>query len=69
MSEHVSKIVEIVGTSSESIEDAIRRGIARTSQTVRHLRWFEVTETRGHIVDGAVDQFQVTMKIGFSLEG
>jgi dodecin len=62
------RVTEIVGTSGESIEDAVRNGIRRASQTLRHLDWFEVTEVRGHIVDGEVGHFQVSMKVGFRLE-
>ena len=61
-------MTEIVGTSGESVEDAIRNGVRRASQTLRHLDWFEVTEVRGHIVDGEVGHFQVGMKVGFRLE-
>jgi len=68
MANRTYRLTEIVGTSTIGVDDAIRNGIARASQTVRHLDWFEVTETRGHIVDGQVDHFQVTMKIGFRLE-
>jgi dodecin len=62
------RVTEIVGTSGESVEDAIRNGVRRASQTLRHLDWFEVTEVRGHIVDGEVGHFQVGMKVGFRLE-
>ncbi len=68
MSAHTYKIVEIVGSSSDSIEDAIRGAIAQASATLRHLEWFEVVETRGHIVDGKVGHFQVHLKIGFRVE-
>jgi flavin-binding protein dodecin len=61
-------MVEIVGSSSDSIEDAIRGAIAQASATLRHLEWFEVVETRGHIVDGKVGHFQVHLKIGFRVE-
>ncbi|HEX8630774.1 MAG TPA: dodecin [Catenuloplanes sp.] len=66
--EHTYRVTEIVGSSPDSIDQAIRNAIARANETVRHLDWFEVIETRGHIVDGAVGHFQVTMKIGFRLE-
>jgi dodecin len=62
------RLSEIVGTSSESVHNAIRNGIARASETVRHLDWFEVKEVRGTIVDGNVGLFQVTMKVGFLVE-
>ena len=68
MPEHTYRVTEIVGTSTESVADAIRNGIARAAQTLRHLDWFETTEIRGHIVDGAVEHLQVTMKVGFRLE-
>lgn len=69
MSDHVYKIIELTGSSEESIEDAVRRAVAKASQSVRNLRWFEVVETRGHIEDGRVAHFQVTLKVGFTLEG
>ena len=66
--EHVYKTVEIIGSSTVGADDAVRRAIARASQTVRHLRWFEVTDTRGHIENGEIAHWQVTVKIGFTLE-
>ncbi|MFF0311602.1 dodecin [Streptosporangium sp. NPDC004379] len=68
MTDRTYRVTEIVGTSEESIEAAVRNGVRRASQTLRHLDWFEVTEVRGHIVDGEVGHFQVGMKIGFRLE-
>lgn len=68
MSDHVYKIIELAGSSENSLEDAIRNAIARASKTVRNMRWFEVVETRGHIEGNAVAHFQVTVKIGFTLE-
>ena len=62
------KVTEVVGTSTESVDTAIRNGVAKAAQTLRNLNWFEVTEVRGHIKDGAVGHFQVTMKVGFRLE-
>jgi dodecin len=59
---------EIVGTSTDSVHDAIRNGIARASATLRNLDWFEVVEVRGDIIDGQVGHYQVTMKVGFRLE-
>lgn len=67
MSDNVYRITEIVGTSTESSDDAIRKGIARANETLRNLDWFEVTETRGHIENGTVAHFQVTLKVGFKL--
>jgi len=69
VSDATYKVTEVVGTSTDSIQQAVRNGIARASQTLRNLDWFEVTEIRGHIVDGGVGHFQVTMKLGFKLEG
>ena len=68
MSSHVYKVVEIVGSSPDSIADAVKSGIARASKTIRHIGWFEVVNTRGHVEDGEVKQFQVTMKVGFKME-
>jgi flavin-binding protein dodecin len=68
MSDHVYKKIELVGSSPTSIEEAVANALARAGQTVRNMRWFEVTETRGHIADGKVDHWQVTVKIGFTLE-
>lgn len=68
MSEHVYKTVEIVGSSTVSADDAVRRAVARAAQTIRHLRWFEVTDTRGHIENDTIAHWQVTVKIGFTLE-
>ncbi|HET9426745.1 MAG TPA: dodecin [Allosphingosinicella sp.] len=68
MSDHVYKILEIVGSSTDSIEDAIQRAISRASKTVREIRWFEVLSTRGHVEGGRIAHFQVTIRIGFTLE-
>jgi flavin-binding protein dodecin len=68
MADHTYRVTEIVGTSAESVQQAIDNGIARASQTLRGLDWFEVTEIRGHIADGAIGHYQVTMKVGFRLE-
>ena len=68
MSAHVYKIVELVGSSPSGTDDAIRNAIAKASRTIRHLDWFEVIETRGHIVDGQVAHYQVTLKVGFRIE-
>ena len=69
MSDHVYKIVEIVGSSADSIEDAIQRAVARAARTLREIRWFEVVSTRGHVEDGRVAHYQVTLRIGFTLDG
>lgn len=67
-SSQVYKVVEIVGSSPESIAEAVRNGIARASKSLRHIGWFEVTDTRGHVENGEVKHFQVTMKVGFKME-
>jgi flavin-binding protein dodecin len=68
MSDHVYKSVEITGTSPAGVKEAIDGAIAKASQSVRNLDWFEVVDIRGHIEDGAVAHYQVTLKIGFRLE-
>ena len=68
MSDHTYRVSEIVGTSPDSVQQAIRNGISRASKTVRNLDWFEATEIRGHIVNGEIGHFQVTMKVGFRIE-
>jgi dodecin len=68
VSEHTYKVTEIVGTSPDGIDQAIRNGVERAAQTLRNLDWFEIVEVRGHLQDGAVDHFQVTMKVGFRME-
>ncbi len=65
---HIYKVVELVGSSPDSIEDAVKSAIARAHLTLRSLRWFEVVETRGHIQDGEVHHYQVKLKVGFTLE-
>ncbi|HJX18181.1 MAG TPA: dodecin [Acidiferrobacterales bacterium] len=68
MSDHVYKVVEIVGSSSKGTDDAIQNAIGRASKTLKNLDWFEVAETRGHVANGKVGHYQVTLKIGFRLE-
>ncbi|MET0451238.1 MAG: dodecin [Mycobacterium sp.] len=68
MSEHTYRVVEIVGTSPDSVDAAIRNGVTRAGQTLRGLDWFEVVSVRGEIADGQVAHFQVTLKVGFRLE-
>lgn len=68
MSDHVYKLVEVVGSSAEGTDAAIRNAIETAARSVRHIDWFEVVETRGHVMDGKVAHFQVTLKIGFRLE-
>ena len=67
MDDHIYRVIQIVGSSDRSADDAIQRAVARASQTLRNLRWFEVVETRGHIEDGKVSHYQVTLKIGFTI--
>ena len=66
--DHVYKVIELVGTSEKSIEDAIQIAIGRATKTLKHLRWFEVIQTRGHIENGKIGHYQVTLKVGFTLE-
>jgi flavin-binding protein dodecin len=66
--EHVYKITELTGSSPKSVDDAVEQAISRASKTLRNLRWFEVVETRGHIEKGKIAHWQVTLKIGFTLE-
>jgi dodecin len=68
MSDHVYKKIEVVGSSPNGFEDAIKNALARAEKTVRNMRWFEVTETRGDVENGKVGHWQVTLKIGFTLE-
>lgn len=68
MTDRTYRVTEIVGTSPESVQQAIRNGIHRASETLRHLDWFEVTQIRGTVDDGEVGHFQVQMKLGFRME-
>jgi len=68
MPNHVYKHIDLTGTSSTGIEDAIQNAIGRASKTVRNMRWLEVKETRGHVENGKVSQWQVTVKVGFTLD-
>ena len=68
MSDHVYKSLELTGSSSVGIEDAVNKAIAKASETVRNIQWFKVVETRGHVVDGKVAHWQITVKLGFTLE-
>jgi dodecin len=68
MSSHVYKLLELAGSSPTSSDDAVQNAIAKASETVRNIQWFEVTETRGHVKDGKVAHWQVTLKVGFTLE-
>ena len=68
MSDHIYKKIELVGASATSIEDAVMNALTRAQKTIRNMRWFEVTETRGYIDEGKIEHWQVTLKIGFTLE-
>ncbi|MEZ5741842.1 MAG: dodecin family protein [Burkholderiaceae bacterium] len=68
MSEHVYKYVEMVGTSTQGTDEAIRNAIGTAAKTLRHVDWYEVTESRGHVVDGKIAHYQVTLKVAFRLE-
>jgi hypothetical protein len=68
MSDHVYKTIELVGSSTKGMEDAVQKAIAKASETVRNLRWFQVLDTRGQVEGGRVAHWQVTLKIGFTLE-
>lgn len=68
MSAHTYKLLELVGSSPNSTDEAIRNAIAKASQSLHHLDWFQVVETRGHIQDGKVAHFQVTLKVGFRIQ-
>ena len=68
MSNHVYKTIELVGSSALGSDDAVKTAVTRAAETVRNLRWFEVLEPRGHIEDGAIVHWQVTVKVGFTLE-
>jgi flavin-binding protein dodecin len=68
MSDHVYKKIELIGSSRDSIEGAVQNALARAAKTIRNMRWFEVTETRGHLADNKIDHWQVTVKVGFTLD-
>ena len=68
MSEHIYKKIELVGSSPIGFEEAVKNALIRAKKTIRNMRWFEVTETRGHIESGKIDHWQVTLKVGFTLE-
>ena len=68
MTDHVYKVVELVGSSETSVDDAIKSAVQRAGETLRNLRWFEVAQTRGHIDEGEVRSFQVTLKVGFTVD-
>lgn len=68
MSEHVYKLLELTGSSTTSADDAVKKAIAKAHETVRNIQWFVVTETRGHVVEGKVAHWQVSLKVGFTLD-
>jgi dodecin len=68
MEDHIYKLLDLVGTSEKSIEDAIQKAIQRANETIRNLRWFEVVQIRGQIEGGQVQYYQVTLKVGFTME-
>ena len=68
MADHIYRIAEIVGTSPDGVDDAIRNAVTRAGETLRNIDWFEMTEVRGHLADGQVADWQVTVKVGFRLE-
>jgi flavin-binding protein dodecin len=69
MSDHVYKIIELVGSSKTSVEEAIQNAVTKAATTIRDIRWFEVVETRGYVENGTVAYYQVTLKLGFTIEG
>jgi flavin-binding protein dodecin len=69
MSDHIYKKIELVGSSPDSIEDAVKNALSKASRSLRNLRWFEIVETRGHVEDGKIGHWQVTIKVGFTLDG
>lgn len=69
MTDHVYKTIELTGSSDKGFQDAIQRAVGKAHETVRNIRWFQVCDTRGHVEDGRVAHWQVTVKIGFTLEG
>ena len=69
MSNHIYKKIELVGSSPDSIEDAVKNALSKASRSLRNIRWFEVVETRGHVEDGKIGHWQVTIKVGFTLDG
>jgi flavin-binding protein dodecin len=69
MSNHIYKKIELVGSSPDNIEDAVKNALSKASRSLRNLRWFEIVETRGHVEDGKIGHWQVTIKVGFTLDG
>jgi len=69
MADHIYEKIELVGSSPKGIEDAVNNALSRAKKTVRNMRWFEITETRGYLEEGKIAHWQVTLKVGFTLEG
>jgi len=69
MADHIYKKIELVGSSPKGIEEAVKNALARAKKTVRNMRWFEIAEARGYLEDGKIAHWQVTLKVGFTLEG
>ena len=69
MADHIYKKIELVGSSPNSFDEAVKNALGRARETIRNMRWFEVTETRGYIEEGNIAHWQVTVKVGFTLEG
>ncbi len=68
MSDHVYKHIEVTGSSTENMEDAVETALAKARKSVHNMRWFEVTDIRGHLIDNKIDHWQITLKIGFTLD-
>jgi len=68
MDDHIYRVIELVGTSDKTIEDAVNAALARANKTIRNLRWFEIVRTSGHVEEGRARHFQVTLKVGFTME-
>ena len=68
MEDHIYKKIEIIGTSDKSSDDAVKNALSRAASSIKNLRWFEIVETRGSIADGAIERWQVTLKIGFTMK-
>jgi len=69
MADHIYKKIELVGSSSKGVEEAVKNALTRAKKTIRNMRWFEIAETRGYLEDGKIAHWQVTLKVGFTLEG
>jgi flavin-binding protein dodecin len=69
MADHIYKKIELVGSSPKGVEEAVKNALSRAKKTIRNMRWFEIAETRGYLEDGKIAHWQVTLKVGFTLEG